>query len=104
MSKSKSKELKDILDKSGVQKSTIYELRNKYHTFDVPTRAIRQTYLGFCSKLLTDMSANGATAEELEKAIMFSLVVLDSEKYKLSIIKAKDDMDIQMLYEKYKGA
>ena len=100
--KSKAQTLKETLDKSGVQKSTIYELRNKYYTVDPPTRSIRQTYLGFCSNLIANMVVNGATAEELEKAILFSYVVLDSEKFKLNILTAKDDFGIQKLYAKYK--
>lgn len=99
---SKAKDLKNILDKSGVQKSAIYELRNKYYTFEPAPRSVRQTYIGFCSNLITNMTANGATAEELEKAILFSVVVLDADKYRLNILTAKDDMGIQQLYEKYK--
>lgn len=99
---SKAKDLKNILDKSGVQKSSIYELRNKYYTFEPTPRSVRQTYIGFCSNLITNMTVNGATAEELERAILFSCVVLDSDKYRLNILTAKDDLDIQALYEKYK--
>lgn len=99
---SKAKDLKNILDKSGVQKSAIYELRNKYYTFEPTPRSVRQTYIGFCSNLITNMTVNGATAEELEKAILFSCVVLDSDKYRLNILTAKDDLGIQALYEKYK--
>lgn len=100
--KSKAKTLKETLDKTGVQKSSIYELRNKYYTFDPPAKSIRQTYMGFCSNLIANMTVNGATAEELERAILFSYVVLDSEKFKLNILTAKDDFGIQELHEKYK--
>lgn len=99
---SKAKDLKNILDKSGVQKSAIYELRNKYYTFEPTPKSVRQTYIGFCSNLIANMTANGATAEELEKAILFSIVVLDSDKYRLNILTAKDDFGIQALHEKYK--
>lgn len=96
------KDLKKVIDNSGIQKSSIYELRNKYYTFEPTPRSVRQTYIGFCSNLITNMSANGATAEELEKAILFSVVVLDADKYRLNILTAKDDLGIQALHEKYK--
>ena len=96
------KDLKKVIDNSGVQKSAIYELRNKYYTFEPTPRSVRQTYIGFCSNLITNMTANGATAEELEKAILFSVVVLDADKYRLNILTAKDDLGIQALHEKYK--
>ena len=102
MRKGKAQTLKEMLEKSGVQKSSIYELHNKYYTFEPIPRTIRQTYLGFCSNLINSMTANGATAKEIEKAMLFSYVVLDSEKYKLNILTAKDDFGIQALYEKYK--
>lgn len=102
MRKGKAQTLKEMLEKSGVQKSSIYELHNKYYTFEPTPRSVRQTYLGFCSNLITNMTVNGATAEELEKAILFSCVVLDSDKYRLNILTAKDDFGIQALYEKYK--
>lgn len=96
------KDLKKVIDNSGIQKSSIYELRNKYYTFEPTPRSVRQTYIGFCSNLITNMTTNGATAEELEKAILFSVVVLDADKYRLNILTAKDDLGIQSLYEKYK--
>ena len=103
MRKSKGQTLKELLESfPGVQKSSIYELYNKYYTMDPPSRSIRQTYLGFCTRLVNNMVDNGATAEELERALLFSYVVLDSEKHKLSIITAKDDFGIQELHDKYK--
>lgn len=102
MRKGMSQTLKEMLDKSGIQKSTVYELRNKYYTFEPTPRSVRQVYIGFCTGLITKMTANGATAEELEKAMLFSYVVLDADKYRLNILTAKDDFGIQALHEKYK--
>jgi hypothetical protein len=102
MRKGMTQTLKEMLDKSGIQKSAVYELRNKYYTLEPTPRSIRQVYIGFCTGLITKMTANGATADELEKAMLFSYVVLDADKYRLNILTAKDDLGIQALHEKYK--
>lgn len=92
------------LEKRGlvVPESMRYDAQNKYYDPDgYPTKEIRKQYTEFCTNLITDMVANGATAEELEKAILFSMVCIDSQKYKLSIIKAEEDLDIKLFEEKY---
>lgn len=82
--------------------SKLYQVHNDYYSSQGYSKGKERTrYFGYCQELIDDMVENGATAEELEKAIIFSYVVLDAEKFKLSIVKAKDDLDIQSLYNKY---
>jgi hypothetical protein len=86
----------------GISKSKVYDARNKYFSSNgYPTKTMRQKYISYCSKLITEMTIKNATAEELERALLFSLVVLDSIKCRLSLIKAKDDLDILELEMKY---
>lgn len=85
-----------------VELSKLYDAHNRYfspHGYD--KGKTRSKYFGYCQELIDDMCENGASAEELERAIIFSYVVLDADKCRLSILKAKDDLCIQELYEKY---
>lgn len=92
------KELQDF----EVPKSDIYELHNKFYHYDAAiSKRDKQIWCGRCSRLITDMSVNGATAEELEKAILFSIVVIDSDKKRLLVHKAYDELGIRELEQKY---
>ena len=85
-----------------VEASKLYQVHNDYYSSQGYSKGKERTrYFGYCQELIADMTENGATAEEIERAIIFSYVVLSSEKFKLSILKAKDDLDIQSLYNKY---
>lgn len=98
-----SRKFKEFLDKmSFVEYSKIYQAHNDYFSSQGYDKGkVRTGYFTYCQELIEDMTENGATAEELERAIIFSYVVLDSEKCRLSILKAKDDLHIQELYLKY---
>lgn len=98
---SKAKTLFEQVDGSGIPKSEIYEAWEKFKTEDAVSRSVRTVYVGYCSKLLTNMAKNGATEDEMKKAIMFSIVVLDSLKKQLSIEAAKRYYDISFLNNKY---
>lgn len=101
---SKEKDVFDLVNGSGIPKSKIYEAHNKYYSYDNWTpRMVRTKDIGFCSRLLTDMADNGATEDELERAILFSIVVLDCVKKRLNIKKAFDDLGIAELRDKYMG-
>ena len=86
----------------GIPKSTIYDAYNRYHSAtNWTTKPIRQKDLDFCSRLITDMSVNGAREDEFERAILFSIVVLDCIKQRLNTKTAYDDLGIFELKEKY---
>lgn len=94
---------KKYLDKlSFVELSKLYQAHNDYYSSQGYSRGKERTrYFNYCHELIEDMAEHGASAEELERAIIFSYIVLDSEKFKLSIFKAKEDLLIQELYNKY---
>lgn len=100
------KELNNFLKKQGLEvlASSVYETRDKYFDpHNVPDKETRKELTNYCSELIEAMIANGATSEELEKAIIFSMVCIDSLKYQLSITKAYKDLKIAALEKKYKS-
>ena len=97
-----SKALIDLTKNSGISKTKIYEAYNKYYSSNNWTsRTVRQKDIGFCSRLISDMTVNGAMEDEFERAILFSIVVLDCEKRKLNTSRAYEDLDILTLKQKY---
>lgn len=53
------------------------------------------------SRLITDMTIKGATREELENAVMHSIVIIDAQKMKLNWLKSEAEFDILGLEKKY---
>lgn len=87
---------------SGITVEEQHQLENDFYSpTGYPTKSLRQSYIGYCSRLLTDCGMNGATKEELKRATLFSCVVLDSIKFKFDILKAKDQLNITELEYKY---
>lgn len=96
------KELNELLKKSGLSQSKVYDARNKYYSGSgYPSRETRKEYTDYCSNLIDGMVENGGKEEELERALLFSYVCVDSIKYKLNILKAKEDLGIDELYLRY---
>lgn len=98
------KELNNFLKKQGLEvlASSVYETRDKYFDpHNVPDKETRKEWTNYCSELIEAMIVNGATSKELEKAIIFSKICIDSIKYQLSIIKAYKELKICDLEEKY---
>ena len=94
--------VKEQIRNCGIPESTIYAAYNRYFSaFNWTTKPVRQKDLGFCSRLMADMMANGATEDEFERAILFSIVVLDCIKQRLNTKTAYDDLGIFELKEKY---
>lgn len=76
-----------------------------YHDPSLPDMSTkrRNSEMGKASNLITDMTIKGASREELERAVKYSMVVIDAKKHKLDYKKAFDDYAIGALKEKYQG-
>lgn len=61
------------------------------------------TQMGVISNLITDMTLQGATADELARAVRHSMVVIDAEKHKLDYKQSEADNNIAALHKKYQG-
>lgn len=59
--------------------------------------------MGNISNLITDMSLNGADADELARAVRHSMVVIDAEKHGLDYRQSALDHGIRGLKAKYQG-
>jgi len=67
------------------------------------TNSIKQAEMGKVSNLITDMSLQGASSDQLARAIRHSMVVIDSEKHGLDIRQSEKDHGILALKEEYQG-
>lgn len=94
-------DLEKFCSESGIPKSTIYDAYNKYYSSSPTSRTVRQKDIGYCSRLIMEMAAKDATEDEFERAILYSIVVIDCVKKKLSTTKAYEDLNISGLYDKY---
>lgn len=63
-----------------------------------------QTKMGEISNLITDMTIQGATTDELARAVRHSMVVIDSEKHNLNYKQSYVDNGIAALAQKYQGS
>lgn len=61
----------------------------------------KQKQMGIVSNLITDMTLKGATADELERAVKHSMVVIDAVKHKLDYKASAIDNGIAELHQKY---
>lgn len=61
----------------------------------------QQYLVGECSNLIKDMCINGATREEIVKAVKHSMVLINARKYGLDWKKSEQDNDILELKKKY---
>jgi hypothetical protein len=63
----------------------------------------KQNEMGKISNLITDMTLQGASHDEVARAIRHSMVVIDSEKHNLDFRRSEKDNAITSLKEKYQG-
>lgn len=63
----------------------------------------KQNEMGKISNLITDMTLQGASHDEVARAIRHSMVVIDSEKHNLDFRQSEKDNGIASLKEKYQG-
>jgi DNA-binding CsgD family transcriptional regulator len=60
-----------------------------------------QTEMGKISNLITDMTIQGASHDEIARAVKHSMVVIDAEKHNLNYRLSYNDNNIKALKEKY---
>lgn len=65
------------------------------------TARAKQQQMGLVSNLITDMTIQGATSEELARAVRHSMVVIDAEKHNLNYRQSAKDNGILALQKKY---
>ena len=75
----------------------------KYKRDDGTTVDKTQVQMGKISNLITDMTLEGATEDELARAVRHSMVVIDAGKHKLNYIQSEKDNGIDALKDKYQG-
>lgn len=63
--------------------------------------AQKQKEMGIISNLITDMTLQAATEDELARAVRHSMVVIDAPKHKLDFKQSEADNDIAALKKKY---
>lgn len=59
--------------------------------------------MGMVSNLITDMTIQNASPDELIRATKHSMVVIDAQKHDLDWRQSEQDYGIKALYEKYQG-
>lgn len=62
------------------------------------------TEMGMIANLITDMTLQGCTDEELTRAIKHSMVVVDAPKHELDFKRSESENRIKELKEKYQGS
>lgn len=70
-------------------------------TFKPMTKGGMQNHMGVVSNLITDMTLQGATSDELARAVKHSMVVIDAYKHKLNYHRSAEELGIEALKEKY---
>lgn len=64
----------------------------------------KQTQMGIITNLITDMSFQNPTEEELTRAVKHSMVIIDAEKHHLNYKQSAEDNRIAELQAKYQPA
>ena len=73
----------------------------KYMKDPVTGKDNTQIQMGIISNLITDMTLQGATEDELAAAVRHSMVVIDAGKHKLDYKQSEFDNNIEALKKKY---
>lgn len=72
-----------------------------YEGMKVMTSREKGIEMGKISNLITDMTLQGASPDEMERAVKHSMVVIDAEKHKLNFRQSEKDNNIAELKAKY---
>jgi len=75
-----------------------------YEGMKVMKESRKGTEMGMVANLITDMTLQRCTDEELARAIKHSMVVIDAPKHKLDWKRSEQDNRIKELKEKYQGS
>ena len=77
---------------------------NSYHKdgFNV-TNSTKQREMGIVTNLISDMTASGASYDELARAVKQSMIVIDSEKHHLDYRQSAKDLKIHDLKKEYQS-
>lgn len=75
-----------------------------YEGMKVMKESRKGTEMGMVANLITDMTLQGCTPDELARAIKHSMVVIDAPKHKLNWKQSEKDNRIKELKEKYQGS
>ena len=67
------------------------------------SEAYKQLQMGVASNLITDMTLKGATPSEIERAVRYSMVVIDAEKHHLDYKQCELDNNISGLKKDYQN-
>jgi len=86
-------------------KNGIKEINGVKHYYrngiEYPIIKNKQMEMGIVSNLITDMTLKGAPDDELERAVKYSMIVIDAEKHTLDYASAKKELRIDELKNKY---
>jgi hypothetical protein len=74
-----------------------------YEGMKVISGPYKQKQMGVVSNLITDMTIQGASQNELARAVRHSMVIIDSEKHRLNWKQSEIDNGIRDLQHKYQG-
>ena len=74
-----------------------------YEGMKVISPGFKQKQMGVVSNLITDMTIQKASQEEIIRAVKHSMVVIDAEKHKLNYRQSAIDNDIEGLKKKYQS-
>lgn len=77
--------------------------KNQYYSPDGYSKGhTRNKWMKIAIKLIQKIRDDGAySVDDIKKAMIFGYVCLDAEKYRLSILMAIDELDIQTLMYRY---
>lgn len=78
----------------------IYE---KYDGMKVLPKSRHGTEMGIISNLITDMTLQGASEDELARAVKHSMVIVDANKHELNYKLSEEQNGIKALHKKYQG-
>ena len=97
-------------DKVKIRNKPQYESLKDFSTTDAypgydgmkrMTKREKGLQMGVASNLITDMTIKGASDKELERALKYSMVVIDAEKHGLDWRRAEDELGIKALKDRY---
>lgn len=78
----------------------VYE---KYDGMKIMPKARIGTEMGIISNLITDMTLQNASPDELARAVRHSMVVIDAHKHELNYKLSEEENGIAALHKKYQG-